>query len=104
VGFGVSQVLPVLVRAFASEGSIQAMEQPEIHLHPALQAEIGDVFLHSALEHGNTFLLETHSEHLILRMVSTTLDNLTNPGITHSAAPSGANAVFLTKTSAPRPF
>jgi hypothetical protein len=69
VGFGVSQVLPVLVRAFASEGSIQAMEQPEIHLHPALQAEIGDVFLRSALEHGNTFLLETHSEHLILRIM-----------------------------------
>jgi predicted ATPase len=45
------------------------MEQPEIHLHPALQAEIGDVFLRSALEHGNTFLLETHSEHLILRIM-----------------------------------
>jgi hypothetical protein len=37
-------------------------------------------------------------------MVSTTLDNLTAPAITHSATPDGANAVFLAKTSSPRPF
>jgi predicted ATPase len=46
------------------------MEQPEIHLHPALQAELGDVFIASALgEQKNTFILETHSEHLILRIL-----------------------------------
>ena|SRR5450759_4519163 len=49
---------------------ILAMEQPEIHLHPALQAELGDVFITSALgEQKNTFILETHSEHLILRIM-----------------------------------
>jgi hypothetical protein len=70
VGIGVSQVLPVLVHAFANEGKIVAVEQPEIHLHPALQAELGDVFIESALgERKNTFLLETHSEHLILRIL-----------------------------------
>ena len=70
VGIGVSQVLPVLVAAYASQGSILAMEQPEIHLHPALQAELGDVFIESALgPRGNTFILETHSEHLILRLL-----------------------------------
>jgi predicted ATPase len=47
-----------------------AIEQPEIHLHPALQAELGDVFIDSALGGGgNTFLLETHSEHLLLRIM-----------------------------------
>ena len=46
------------------------MEQPEIHLHPALQAELGDVFIEAALgERQNTFILETHSEHLILRLM-----------------------------------
>jgi hypothetical protein len=70
VGIGVSQVLPVLVSAYASNGLLVAIEQPEIHLHPALQAELGDVFLQSALGgQGNAFLIETHSEHLILRIL-----------------------------------
>jgi hypothetical protein len=70
VGIGISQVLPVLVAAYASKDKILAMEQPEIHLHPALQAELGDVFIASALgEQKNTFILETHSEHLILRIL-----------------------------------
>jgi len=70
VGIGISQVLPVLVMAYGSQGKLLAMEQPEIHLHPALQAELGDVFIEAALgERGNTFILETHSEHLILRLM-----------------------------------
>lgn len=70
VGIGISQVLPVLVMAYASREKLLAMEQPEIHLHPSLQAELGDVFIESALgERRNTFILETHSEHLILRFM-----------------------------------
>ncbi len=70
VGVGVSQVLPVLVSAYASKNKLLAIEQPEIHLHPALQAELGDVFIESALGDGsNTFLIETHSEHLVLRIL-----------------------------------
>jgi hypothetical protein len=70
VGIGISQVLPVLVCAFASQDKILAIEQPEIHLHPAMQAEIADVFIESSLGgQGNTFLIETHSEHLILRIL-----------------------------------
>lgn len=70
VGIGISQVLPVLVHAYADREQIVAIEQPEIHLHAELQAELGDVFINSALgENKNTFLLETHSEHLILRIM-----------------------------------
>jgi hypothetical protein len=70
VGIGISQVLPVLVMAYGSRGKLLAMEQPEIHLHPALQAELADVFIEAALgPRKNTFILETHSEHLILRLM-----------------------------------
>lgn len=70
VGIGVSQVLPVLVMAYGSKGRIIAMEQPEIHLHPALQAELGDVFMEAiGGDRRNTFILETHSEHLVLRLL-----------------------------------
>lgn len=70
VGIGISQVLPVLVMAYGSQNKLLAMEQPEIHLHPALQAELGDVFIEAALgSRQNTFILETHSEHLILRLM-----------------------------------
>jgi hypothetical protein len=70
VGFGISQFLPVLIHSFASKNQLIAIEQPEIHIHPRLQAELGDVFIESALgANKNTFLLETHSEHMILRIL-----------------------------------
>ncbi|HRJ07120.1 MAG TPA: AAA family ATPase [Prosthecobacter sp.] len=69
VGVGISQLIPVIVHALAEKGAAIAVEQPELHLHPALQAKLGDLFIESALGRGNTFVLETHSEHLILRLL-----------------------------------
>jgi len=70
VGVGVSQSLPLILESFAQWEKLIAIEQPELHLHPALQAELGDVFIESALgENKNNFLLETHSEHLLLRIM-----------------------------------
>ena len=69
VGIGVSQVLPVLAMALGSTRKLIAIEQPELHLHPAIQAELADVFLQSALKLENKIIIETHSEDLILRIL-----------------------------------
>jgi hypothetical protein len=70
VGIGVSQVLPILVSSYALTETLIAIEQPELHLHPRLQSELADVFIEAALgDAKNTFILETHSEHLLLRIM-----------------------------------
>jgi predicted ATPase len=68
VGFGVSQILPVLVLlAYVPEGSTVLLEQPEIHLHPAVQSALADVIIEAAKVRRVQVLVETHSEHLLRR-------------------------------------
>jgi hypothetical protein len=69
MGIGFSQMMPLVASAFGAENSLIAIEQPELHVHPALQTELADLFIQSAKERGNRFLIETHSEHLILRVM-----------------------------------
>lgn len=75
VGFGVSQVLPALTQPFyCPPHSTVWMEQPEIHLHPQVQAELADVFIAAtkARENGKArgvqLIIESHSEHLLNRI------------------------------------
>lgn len=87
IGIGVSQVLPVLVSAYASYEQIIAIEQPEIHLHPALQADLADIFIESSLgPQQNRFILETHSEHLLLRIMRRMRETVDNE-LPEGAAP-----------------
>jgi predicted ATPase len=69
VGFGVSQVLPVITLAyFAPEGSTVILGEPELNLHPLAQTALGDLFVEVAKERNVQFLVETHSEHLFRRI------------------------------------
>ena len=70
IGVGISQVIPVVVGAMESDCSLFAVEQPELHVHPRIQCNLGDVFAGEAGKNdGRVFLIETHSEHLILRLL-----------------------------------
>lgn len=69
VGFGVSQVLPVVtLLQYVPEGSTVILEQPEIHLHPLAQAGLADVIIQAAKRRRVQVVLESHSEHLLLRL------------------------------------
>ena len=73
VGFGISQVLPIIVQGFLSKGnSLTIIEQPEIHLHPMMQAELADLFIdvicNSKSKEEKTLLIETHSESILKRL------------------------------------
>ena len=86
VGFGISQVLPALVEAFyAPPNSMVWMEQPEIHLHPQVQAELADVFISAvqAREEGKPrnvqLIVESHSEHFLTRLQRRVAEGVISP-------------------------
>ena len=68
VGYGVSQILPFVVQSLVSGEQIISIEQPEVHVHPRLQADLGDLLAEAIQKHQKQFIIETHSEHLILRL------------------------------------
>ncbi|WP_341503258.1 DUF3696 domain-containing protein [Gallaecimonas sp. GXIMD4217] len=69
VGFGVSQVLPVLVLLYyVPKNSIVLLEQPEIHLHPSVQSHLADLILTVSKTRNVQIIVESHSEHFIRRL------------------------------------
>lgn len=79
VGFGISQILPIIVQGFLSfDNSLTMIEQPEIHLHPKMQADLADLFIDivknrnkrksNSMNLQKYLLIETHSEYLLRRL------------------------------------
>ncbi len=68
VGSGLGYVLPVLC-SVANPRGLVLIQQPELHLHPALQAAMGDVLIDASRHSYSTMIVETHSEHLLLRVL-----------------------------------
>jgi hypothetical protein len=86
VGFGVSQVLPVITECFyAPPHSTVILEQPEIHLHPAVQAGLADLFIESiSMREGGAprdiqLIVESHSEHLVRRLLRRIAEGAVDP-------------------------
>lgn len=67
VGYGVSQVLPLVVEMLRSHGESFAIQQPEVHLHPRAQAAFGDFCYKVATKNRNRLIIETHSDYMINR-------------------------------------
>ena len=89
VGVGISQLVPVVVASLRPRGGIVAIEQPELHVHPAIQVGIGDLFLDAVrretddVRSEKSLVVETHSEHIMLRFlrrVRETTDEELPPG------------------------
>ena len=89
VGVGISQMIPVIVACVRDQEGILAIEQPELHVHPAIQVGLGDLFIHAvrgkedSFAAGKALLVETHSEHIMLRLlrrIRETTENAVPPG------------------------
>jgi len=70
VGYGVSQVLPILTESILSvkKQSVLLLQQPEVHLHPRAQAELGTLFGKLVKQKGLKFIVETHSDYILDRV------------------------------------
>ncbi len=69
IAVGITQLVPVVVAALDQHDGISLIEQPELHNHPAVEVGLGDLFIQTIQQEHCRFLLETHGEHLILRML-----------------------------------
>jgi predicted ATPase len=84
IGYGLSQVLPVIVEGLlVPRGGVYMVQQPELHLHPDAQAAMMDYFIYLAVA-GVRVIVETHSEYMLLRLRR----RLAEAGSQHPAGPS----------------
>ena len=69
VGYGVSQILPLIVDAQrASSSTVLLLQQPEVHLHPKAQAALGSMIKDWVSKSRKTVVVETHSDYLVDRL------------------------------------
>ena len=67
-GQGITHLLPIIVTLVAKRDSFIIIEDPEVHIHPRLQASLGDLFIESVKENRNFILIESHSEYILDRL------------------------------------
>ncbi len=79
VGYGVNQILPILVEIMHSEKTTFMLQQPEVHLHPRGQAEFSTFLAKSVAKKKHSFLIETHSDYIIDRVRISVRDKIIKP-------------------------
>lgn len=84
IGFGFSQIFPIVLEALrVPKHHTLIFEQPELHLHPKLQMKLADFFISMALS-GKHLIIETHSEHIVNRLVRRIIED--DSGLIHKLA------------------
>ncbi len=69
MGFGISQILPIITQGcISAQNSLLIVEDPDVHMHPSIQASMADFFLYLCKERGVSVLVETHSDHFVTRL------------------------------------
>ena len=97
-GVGISQILPIIAYSLTPTNQLVLIEEPEIHLHPALQSELGDLFIDAITDTANKqLLIETHSEHILLRIMRRIREttNKTLPEGTNGITPDDVAVLFV---------
>ena len=79
VGYGINQILPILVEIIHSVPTTFLLQQPEVHLHPRAQAEFSTFLAKSVSKKQHSFLIETHSDYIIDRMRMSVRDKIIKP-------------------------
>lgn len=88
MGFGVSQVLPIIVQALlAPRGGMLIVDAPEVHMHPAVQGILLDFFVEMS-RNGRSVLIETHSDHMVIRLRRRLAE--------HAISPENVNLCYVT--------
>ena len=68
MGFGLSQILPIVVQGLLlHQGETLIVEDPDVHMHPKVQAMLVDFFI-DLMKHGRKVVIETHSDHIVTRL------------------------------------
>ncbi len=79
VGYGINQILPILVEIMHSDSTTFLLQQPEVHLHPRGQAEFSTFLAESVSQKKHSFLIETHSDYIIDRVRISVRDKIIKP-------------------------